>query len=67
MAKSETGYINHYEHEDCPVQPGVSWQDQWSCMCNDRCPACNAEIEPHHSELDGTRTQEELDAYNGVT
>jgi hypothetical protein len=37
-------YRNTYEH--C----GTSWDDEWSCMCNDRCPVCNAEIEPTHSE-----------------
>lgn len=26
------------------------WYDTWSCMCNDRCPKCNAEIEPYYSE-----------------
>lgn len=45
-----TQYLNHYCHDDCPVEPGVEWTDQWSCMCNDRCPACNREIEPHHSD-----------------
>lgn len=37
-------YRNRYEH--C----GTVWSDEWSCMCNDRCPICNAEIEPSHSE-----------------
>lgn len=26
------------------------WNDTWSCMCNDKCPECNAEIEPFDSE-----------------
>ncbi len=39
-------YLNHYHCEACDV----AWQDEWSCACNDRCPACNAEIEPHQSE-----------------
>ena len=42
---SEGRYINHYR---CPC--GEEWHDRWSCMCNDRCPACNKEIEPHDSE-----------------
>lgn len=25
------------------------WDDEWSCMCNDRCPVCNYEIEPYAS------------------
>ena len=43
-------FRNHYRHADCPEEPGIEWQDTWDCMCNDRCPSCNAEIEPHHSE-----------------
>lgn len=43
-------YLNHYRHDDCPVRPGVEWDDSWSCMCNDRCPECGAEIEPYESE-----------------
>lgn len=35
-----------YCHEDCPVQPGVAWEGEWSCACNDDCPACGREIEP---------------------
>lgn len=36
-------YVNTYEH--C----GETWQDEWDCMCNDRCPVCNHEIEPCES------------------
>lgn len=46
----ELQFVNHYRHDDCPVQPGVEWEDTWSCMCNDHCPACDAEIEPYQSE-----------------
>ena len=28
---------------------GTSWEDEWSCMCNDRCPHCDAENEPVQS------------------
>lgn len=39
-------YRNHYRcvcsHE---------WEDEWSCMCNDKCPICNTEIEPYKSEF----------------
>lgn len=42
--ETEVEYINHY------VCCGEKWQDQWSSMCNDRCPSCNAEIEPYYSE-----------------
>jgi PHP family Zn ribbon phosphoesterase len=39
-------YTNYYRCEKC----NVDWEDTWSCTCNDRCPKCNAEIEPHLSE-----------------
>ncbi len=28
----------------------VGWTDEWSCACNDRCPECDAEIEPFEAE-----------------
>ena len=37
-------YKNYYE---CC---GKKWDDIWDCMCNDKCPICNKEIEPYHSE-----------------
>ena len=40
-----TWFRNHYE---CPVC-GTIWTDEWDCQCNDRCPKCNAEIEPYDS------------------
>ncbi len=39
-------FRNHYR---CPSD-GTEWADQWSCMCNDRCPVCGDEIEPYQSE-----------------
>jgi len=39
-------YKNYYR---CP-NDGTEWKDEWSCMCNDRCPECNAEIEPYDSK-----------------
>jgi hypothetical protein len=33
---------------DCSVC-GETWTDEWSCMCNDRCPECNIETEPTSS------------------
>ena len=38
-------YLNQYHCEACHT----SWQDEWSCACNDRCPTCNAEIDPEDS------------------
>jgi hypothetical protein len=37
-------FLNHYRH--C----GVRWAMVWSCMCNDHCPTCGAEIEPYRSD-----------------
>jgi hypothetical protein len=37
-------FRNHYRH--C----GVEWDDEWDSTCNDKCPECNAEIEPYKSE-----------------
>lgn len=45
----EDRYTNYYEC-DC----GESWSDNWSCTCNDKCPSCNAEIEPWQSFDNGT-------------
>jgi hypothetical protein len=31
---------------------GHEWQDEWDCLCNDRCPTCNEETEPYdHAEI----------------
>lgn len=38
-------YRNFYRC-DC----GQEWEDTWGCMCNDRCPECNKEIEPYASD-----------------
>lgn len=28
----------------------IEWHDTWCCACDDKCPECNAEIEPFESE-----------------
>jgi hypothetical protein len=38
-------YFNFYK---CPYD-NYKWSDTWSCMCNDKCPICNKEIEPYKS------------------
>lgn len=43
-------FTNLYCHEDCPVDPGIEWQEKWTCICNDKCPACRREIEPYESQ-----------------
>jgi len=35
--------LKYYECSEC----GSKWTDEWSCSCNDRCPNCRAETEPH--------------------
>jgi hypothetical protein len=34
---------NHYL---CP-NDSTRWDSGWSCMCNDRCPTCDAVVEPY--------------------
>lgn len=41
-------YLNRYRCVNHAIP--VEWDDEWDCMCNDRCPECNAEIEPFESE-----------------
>lgn len=31
-------FSNHYECDRC----GREWTDEWSCMCDDDCPYCEA-------------------------
>jgi len=38
-------YLNKYHCEACDE----SWEDTWSCGCNDECPLCGREIEPEES------------------
>lgn len=41
-----TGWYHLYYNCEC----GEVWEDEWDCACNDRCPACNKEIEPYKVE-----------------
>jgi hypothetical protein len=41
--------FTHRNYYRCP-HDGTEWVDEWSCACNDRCPTCRAEIEPHSTE-----------------
>jgi hypothetical protein len=45
MKDTTAWFVNHYR---CPC--GCEWSDEWDCMCNDRCPDCDAEVEPFDSE-----------------
>lgn len=46
LSTPEPKYRNFYK---CPYD-GTEWEDEWDSMCNDKCPECNKEIEPYHSE-----------------
>lgn len=49
-------YINHYHCDECDV----SWDDEWSCCCDDECPECGHAISPEASDLvDGSEDDEE--------
>lgn len=41
--------FTHRDYYRCP-NDDAEWIDEWSCACNDRCPACRAEIEPYLTE-----------------
>src|SRR5580704_5926169 len=43
------------KHHTCPC--GTDWWDEWDCLCNDRCPTCDAEIEPdEHESIQGAKS-----------
>ena len=48
------GYTNYYlctgDHLHSQPHPPVQWSDKWDCQANDRCPQCDAEIEPYASD-----------------
>lgn len=40
-------YRNHYHCARC----GHEWPDEWSCMCDDDCPQCDARhMSPYRSD-----------------
>lgn len=48
-SRSPPRFRNSYECERC----STTWQDEWSCACDDRCPTCNASNSPSESvEID---------------
>jgi hypothetical protein len=43
------------KHHACRC--GTNWWDEWDCLCNDRCPTCDAEIEPdEHEAIQGAKS-----------
>jgi hypothetical protein len=53
MPEEPAKFRNYYrcDHADSleKNRPAFEWQDEWSCMCNDRCPICGHEVEPNKS------------------
>ncbi len=41
----QPAFRNFYECVDC----GTSWEDVWSCACEDDCPNCDTDMEPFKS------------------
>lgn len=39
-------FRNHYRCTQCKTE----WQDEWDCMCDDRCPNCDSPMEPYYSQ-----------------
>jgi len=39
---------------------GTEWRDEWDCLCNDRCPKCNKEIEPDDHEVIEANDEDDL-------
>lgn len=53
-------YENHYRCETCKghnSKHALEWIDEHDCMCNDRCPDCDSEIEPYESVETKTITE----------
>lgn len=50
MSAGEVWYRVYYRHVDCPVRPGIEWDDLWTCACDSECPACGADIEADEYE-----------------
>jgi transcription initiation factor IIE alpha subunit len=46
MTPKMSAYVNYYR---CS-RDSIDWADAWSCTCNDKCPICNAEVEPFRSD-----------------
>ena len=59
-------FHNYYKHQRCPKngRKKVEWDDWWSCACNDKCPECDAEIEPYKSVEEDLSTPI-VDSLNG--
>ena len=38
--------VRWYEKSHLCPRCGWEWTDEWSCVCNDRCPTCHLESSP---------------------
>jgi hypothetical protein len=38
--------VRWFEKDHLCPRCGTAWTDEWSCACNDRCPACHLESSP---------------------
>ena len=48
--QTEASTVRNLNQYRCPYCQ-IDWEDVWDCVCNDRCPDCNKEIEPYESSL----------------
>lgn len=39
-------FLNSYHCKACKT----SWQDEWSCACDDECPECGDDLSPEDSD-----------------
>lgn len=54
--------MSHYTCQSCTSEQ-IDWMQLWSCACNDECPNCGTETEPHTTEfLGGTSADDEPEA-----
>ena len=56
FAKEQGDFLPWFrKHHTCPC--GTIWWDEWDCLCNDRCPTCDAEIElDEHEAIQGAKS-----------
>lgn len=52
-------YANHYHCDEC----NTGWVDEWSCCCDDDCPACGAR---HWSPFDSDDLTFVIEEADGV-
>jgi hypothetical protein len=60
--KEEPRYTNHF----LCAKDSTHWDAKWSCMCNDRCPTCDAVTEPYATtrNADQSETIHNQDVYD---